>query len=1388
MADNVCYVKIQNNLKNPDRDIRSDNPILNDQVSNLLYKEEEYIRKVSTRLNSLPKKFRRDMEYAFKIDRWFRKSWIVSSWVLKEKYRWIMPVMDEVWNVQFDENWRILRRWEDGKQFIMDDYSEYFESGWTSFKDIPDMILNRKWEWKDDWRWYLMAVPAWLDECMRFIREELCTVESLESYWLPPEMAYEIADAAREFTDYRKKYHNDPYRWKKTLSMFLWDWVNKWKMIYNIYPKFQEVINDQDKLIDLFWITFRKDWKYYKKWFRQFAEQVAVLAWEQRSSRISWYDLLTEEQKSKLYKLWPVSVQTLDWSIYTWRADRNLFNKVPFRTQYRILQSAFPEQFSSSIDRAMAYIKVEIWWTLLDKIDHFCKNILQPSMYLISMSIAELKSVANLTALNTMMYITDRINWNKYRNIDWDWKWLLRKYAILQDFDDWDFDWLDFSTKNLGNQIFKVWEKTNKILWAWLFNAADSVMWKDYMAKRLSYFFQTRFPWAKTVDDVEMELIKMSDDSRETLLKSAEEYVDMWLYNETWQTRDFTLWRRVHATESIFLQPLNNLKRHLWDFLKWWWRNKRAAAVKQVKNLWDVLHSDYWKEYLEFISRDDITPWNVQARIHSKALNNIDAIDFVSKIWTAFFLSRLAYRAQDAQETETAERAAIKDVFDLFELFSNFNWDLAALRILPEWQMFEAFIGNLIYETWDWLEMDLWAASWETALQVAKNFARWLWLFRWTLLWWTKYFNSLDVDDPNVDLIDLWKQMMSGILAMATWYSFYSNYEIETAGVTKYVPKSYTLGLYEMTWIPPEVIKDYRELTDDYKTYRAYNSWTTWLWNRLKYRIPFIAEYNKWWFDSYDNFTKALNELKDDAQYINMVDKWILPSDLPYSVKIFWYNKVTQLLMDKNDKMNRFNLHIDKTYEKDWEKMYAWSNQIYHDISAILLSQWITHDQLDKVTQMLDDDTPFYNARAVRALAFLDSRVPWSAIEIVAYMMNKEWDDAFHKKYWKYAKFSEVTDLDSAQFKINAFDKYSKYLYDADMYRTYPQIVLRALKERKDLTISNMISDPDPTEYWELDLRLNEDDTYWSRKLLNEFKIELLTSKAINQWDYNAYKMNNLYTNLFNPSVNDINKDWSIKTEYIVEVLDQAKIISDKIDWYWLPSWDKSVIKAWLYASLDRFLPELFSSWRYDLLPKEDKDIVQSVLHLMWWTVNDLDDLSVSDAEDAVMEKINSMYKKKWYTSTKNYNTWPKVSNNLNYYINKLKNWIKQYSPYKNQNFKYTYNSNGHSIRYYTEKELERLLAKGKTREWVTSPGWSSSSWWSSRSQWYGNQNKPGWSVSQRAWSARPRGAKTEDPDKGFAWWEYWKVKRMRKTSSQVKAGALNATRRRLSPRVKTWS
>jgi len=34
-------------------------------------------------------------------------------------------------------------------------------------------------------------------------------------------MAAEIAEAAEDFTNYQKKYHNDPYWWKKTLSMFL---------------------------------------------------------------------------------------------------------------------------------------------------------------------------------------------------------------------------------------------------------------------------------------------------------------------------------------------------------------------------------------------------------------------------------------------------------------------------------------------------------------------------------------------------------------------------------------------------------------------------------------------------------------------------------------------------------------------------------------------------------------------------------------------------------------------------------------------------------------------------------------------------------------------------------------------------------------------------------------------------------------------------------------------------------------------------------------------------------------------------------------------------------------------------------------------------------------
>jgi hypothetical protein len=34
----------------------------------------------------------------------------------------------------------------------------------------------------------------------------------------------------------------------------------------------------------------------------------------------------------------------------------------------------------------------------------------------------------------------------------------------------------------------------------------------------------------------------------------------------------------------------------------------------------------------------------------------------------------------------------------MFELYSNFDGNIAALRILPEWQMFEDFCSNLMLQ------------------------------------------------------------------------------------------------------------------------------------------------------------------------------------------------------------------------------------------------------------------------------------------------------------------------------------------------------------------------------------------------------------------------------------------------------------------------------------------------------------------------------------------------------------------------------------------------------------------------------------------------------------------------------------------------------------------
>lgn len=1398
MADVWCYKVVESNLRSPNRYDwgREDNPLMADRIERLLYDEKKYVKKISDRLKDAPDKDKKEMYYAYNMDRWFRKEWLVTTAKLKEEYKDMVPRMDEEWNLLLDENWNTVwikydEVWME-EEIKVDDISNLFESWSFSIRDIPDMIVNWKFRRRDNWTWEIVAMPWWLSRLEDFVLDDLCSIESLMDFWFSRDFAEVLNLSASNYRDVVKT----DFWYKDLIATVMWESVNKWKLVNLLMPDFQKMLNSESELTHLMWIQFKRNWEYFKKWHRVFAEQVATLMWTRRSAYLSAFDLLSEKERQtmmgNIYEH-----PSKEWEFVKW--DRDWFASLSIKDQLRLIQKEFPDKFSSSWERFKAQVKVFMWWTMLDKIDHYYKYCLQPWFYLMAMSFwTKLKAVAQLCSLNTMMYVTDKIAAHNYMNIEWDWWKFAKRFNLLQEFDDWDFDWLDFSTKNLGNQVYKNAQRVWWMLNAWIFNISDTAMRKTFKSKRLAYFFQTRFPWAKTTEDVEYELMRMRDKwNYNQLLEDADNYWDMWMFNEIWSSRDIALSQRVHATEDPFYQAANNIFWHSWDFIKWWWRNKFSAFIKQVWNVGSVLwQKPFDAQYMEMLSNPNVTTDMLNNWLHVRALNNIDAIDFISKMVTAYTLSKISYRAEH-DDPNTAERKWIEDVLEMFELYSNFDGNIAALRILPEWQMFEDFCSNLMLQyAWS-SNFTPTAAIWQSLIKWTKNMLRWAWLFRWAVEWisaWSKYREEWGIEKaPDEQLAELWKLLWERTLGLATAYSFYSTYEIENMGVTKYVPKSYTSLYNELFWITPEAIADMRDIENDYKTYRWYYFWPDALWNRVKYRIPVIAEYYKWWFDNYDKFWFALQQLNWDEQYNLMANQWIIPKDISAWAKVFWYNKVVQLLLEKNDWFDLDTFRIDKTYwleNEDWSKTLkrSWTNQIYQDIVSKLLVAWIDEDKFKEIQSMINIDTPFYTKRAARALAFVESRVPWSAIEIIWYMMVKDRDELFHNEYWKYAKYSEITDLDDYRYKTAVFDKYSKYLWDADSYRTYPQIMLRVLKDRDDLAISEMISDPDSSEYWEMKLSLKPWDIVYSKKMLNEFNLEALTMRAIAQWDYNAWKMENMYTNLFNPSENDLNPDWSLKPQYAIDTLKTALSMVEKLDTYWLPINDKEVIKLWLFRSLDRFIPTLLDSWMYDELSEEDQNVLQSLFHLMRWTSEILNDVLVEDAEEKIMEDLNSNYKKNWYTTTKNYNTWNSISKNLEYEFNKLLNQLKRYSPYKLQNFKYTKDRNGTSIQYYTEKELEKLLMKTKTWENIWLPWWTTSrSSWGSRSQQAGNQDKPGWSVSQYTGTARPRGAKTEDPDKPKDWSSWWRVIRMRKTASNVKQWAMNATRKRLSPAVKRY-
>lgn len=1447
-----CVKWLANNLSKPKAGaFVKKNPELDEKISKMVWDDWTYQRQISKDLAKIPEHIKKSMYYDLKINRWFRWRWMITTLQFKDWYKEIVPVMDEKWVIKTTEDWNILWSWSTTSkwEFIIDDPDKVFNTPWKFqsvnwIKNLWESLRNFN-RTKDDLRWEIMIAPDWypyvkwialgtIPEVINWELKHYVLVWWKRVYidvkfdWLNNEKflsdlnifnwssikkapRWETASSLEEFQSLMEWYFNNMewgtnrnkfwYKW--LLSIFMWDTINKRSFFKQFYDDFSVITNDKEKAELYFWIKFWPKWTFFWPWwYRKFVERIVSLAGTSRWLRVSYFNLLPKEIREWIYvdRTWEYTVE-IDWEYIT--PTREWFESATIKDQFRAVQQLQPEEFSSWWDMVSSWLKTYWYWRWVNSFDRVWKKVLQPWMYAIAMTFAEWTSLINLISLNTLMYLTDTAMKWKHIRVKWDPHTFMKRWSLLQEFDDWQIDYLDLTTEWLGMKLQKLTSWLWKTLNAWVFNISDQFMRWSYKWKRIAYFFQTYFPHLDSYDEITLELMAMPKEQRERILKMAQHYWDTAMMSESTNSMNLTDLNRLYVAENITLQPLFNMIWYTYDFMKWWAKKKREWSIKQIRNLWDEsFSSSFEKQYRELATDPNVTSEQLKDWMLSKSLNNIDAIDFVSNVMMSFYLTRLAWRAENSHDN--AEQWALEDMFDLFDVLSNFNWSLAAFRLLPSVQMFESFL-EWFYLTYadDWISITWWLA--EAAVSFAKTFTRWLWLFRWVAYsnWMIEY-----KKDHWQDLLnwETWRDYMLWIINMATAYSFYNKYEIEKSWFDKIVPISYTTTMWDLLWMTPQMIADYRKIDHDSKLARAledikfpFQEWfsTSWFWNWLKYRIPFKAEYERAQFTDYSWIEKAFLEVRWDPQYIAMEEQWVLPFDITTWAKVFIYNKVAQVLLEKNDTMDLNTLWIDKTYEKDWKKYFAWDQQVYQNIIDKVLLAWISKERLEEISSMIDEDTPYYRKQWARALAFLEANCPWSAIELIAYKMKQWSEEIIHNKYWQYVKFSTVPDEDRDNAKAQMVDKYWKYLWQADSMRVWPQAMLRVLKDRDDLMISKYISDPGEYEYWQIWLFV-EDEEYRktheeieSRTLLNEFVLEVNTLKAIARWDISAYKMQNLFSSMFSPKQWELQEDSSIDPKHAMDVVKTMLYMSKRIESRWLPNNEAEVLKSWMYVSEPRYLATLLRPEVYNKLSDTDKQIVNEVVNLQFSTLDDLKDIEIENMEDEIMDDIKweNNYSKKWYTSNKNFSTRNSIRSKSSYSLNKLKNQLKSYSQFATirGNFIRQNQQNGEPIWTYTQRQLENFKVKWKSWEELGLTKWSSW-WWGSRRYWSWFEKKAGWGTTQWAWSARPKGAKTEDPDKTKDWSVWWAVKRMRRTSSKVKEWAMNSTRRRLSPKVKTRS
>lgn len=1306
----------------------------------------------------------------------FTKPWIWTDILdLDENAYYI--ARDNHWNILRDKDWNAIYQYRNWKKVNWNEISKKREKVfWFFSRRSKKMISAPSW-----WPWIKDMILHYVD----YIKKEFPT--------LMTEKWFEVLQKdAQRFVEDVENGKGKQWWYNVIYNLFTTPRGNHWYFMSEIlkWNTFDAMLSDMDVANALLGYDFSE------VPFREFSEAAAVYAGTARWGNITIVDVLGKNYRDSVYWAKALKLFEIDanWNVTRVPKDRlkesvinkNYLMKLSLSQQIEQVKAVLGKN-TKAFGKWSSLVKSKVWryrwwWTILRWINW----IWQPWFYSALMTVGKwLEWFMPLLVLNSWMFVTDSLA--RWMKLEWDRKWFFRKW--------WLNDWLPENIWWYSEWLWQtMWDVVRK--WAgivndavqqWLFNVWDIIMEHSYKVRQYQRFFESYFPGLKSVWDINRELEAMLEAEKngtipewsvDKMLEAARWYAEYSVRLHTTNSPISAALTRVHPSSKPINQPIKDIFYTLWHFFAWWWYNKVAWAWKIIRTWADnVYHWKIWAKYLDDLLSWDMNIAEINAKMTRSYLENEDMLYFLHKVYTSFCISKYMDRLTE-WEWEKNDQNFTDDFIDLFRFLDVFSWEYAALRSTPEWRVVKNFWDNFVWE----LELDAgyWTATQAWLAAVTKETFRSLFRKLYIPQIWTEMVSlvSKDWDSEEINWIKLLKKSVSDNV---NGYLFYLKDKTENWDFSFYTPKWPNAYVNSILWLWEKEI-DYINRQKTLSKYaNLFNSdqWLLeltkeqeekWMWineshpfyNWVVYSFPFLKQWNISQIDEVEWFIDDLDWFRRTKAYIEMTNNQI-PSDMQDQDWEYLYKVITWRLINNKELIDDDTLHWEYKFEdKYWEDAYNKTRQVQENLIHYLMRNWLSEEEAEKFSDKMNWKTDWFDEEAIRTLAYMEAKTPWSSLQAVAYLMNREWLNYVYRSWIYYTKWDpeseKILEQRQAQWQIEAAKKFAKYIPEIDRYNTWTQFILHYAKTH-DTTLAKYISSPWDSNAKSMKLitpwseTVNEDwelVSYQNKILTQNFQAQLMVDIYWAMWDVDARKLMNWYSLIFDTSKYD-NKDWTLNSKYAAYTLNQLESVYDHIGNLAIDSETEHKLKQGTLMYWDKLFPYIVAD--KELMKRDDvKQIVNDWTSYWYWEFRELDQIAIEAAEDQLS---NKEYKAYW--SKKAYLKWwsaKKFSWFTNWY-DYMKN--RAYSPtYRNYRV-FDWSPRSWNQNYLSEREFES--AKRAQQQFMyhwENPN-SSKSWWG---KW---EDETIWVSSKRGKALQFY--KREDPDKPTEYKLPWRKRWVRRWS-----------------------